>query len=68
MLGTDVPSTFEQLNVGPIIVGQARPPGFLRSSTVKQSGAKVSGSCVVAWCVHLHSVPVCNHGTNLTPK
>ena len=36
MLGTDVPLTFEPLDVGPIIPGEARPPGYLRTKTVRR--------------------------------
>ena len=61
-LGVHVPYTFEQLDVGPIIRGEVRPPGPLSTSTVKQIGANVGGSSAVPWCVHLHYVPVCNRG------
>ena len=67
-LGIHVPHTFEQLDVGPIIRGEVRPPGPLSTSTVKQIGANVGGSSAVPWCVHLHSAPVCNRGTDLTFK
>ena len=48
MLGTDVPFTFEPLDVGPIIPEEDRPPGYLRSKTVRQIGADVGGSIAVA--------------------
>ena len=48
MLGTDVPLTFEPLDVGPIISGEVRPPGYLRTDTVRQIGADVGGSVAVA--------------------
>ena len=51
VLGTDVPSTFEPLDVGPIISNNARPPGYLRASTVKEVGVDLEGSLSVAWCV-----------------
>ena len=63
MLGTDVPPTFEPLEVGPIILGEVRPPGYLRSRTVRQIGADVGGSVAVAqYAPKLLSLP----GTNLT--
>jgi len=34
-LGVDVPSTFEQLEVGPIINRQPRPPGYLSTNNVR---------------------------------
>ena len=46
--GTDVPLTFEPLDIGPIISGEVRPPGYLRTNTVLQIGADVSGSVAVA--------------------
>ena len=49
--GTDVPHTFEPLDVGPIILGDVRPPGYLRTDTVQQIGVDVGGSAAVAWCV-----------------
>jgi len=52
-LGTDVPHTFEPLDIGPIISGKVRPPGYLRTSTVRQIGADVGGSVAVAWCVYI---------------
>ena len=51
MLGTDVPSTFEPLDVGPIIPGEVRSPGYLRTNTVREIGVDISGSVAVAWCV-----------------
>ena len=53
--GTDVPRTFEPLDIGPIISGKARPPGYLRTNTVRQIGVDVGGSVAVAWCVHAYS-------------
>jgi len=49
--GTDVPSTFEPLDVGPIILGEARSAGYLRTNTVREIGVDVGGSVAVAWCV-----------------
>ena len=51
MLGTDVPLSFEPLDIGPIILGEIRAPGHLRTNTVRQIGADVSGSVAVAQCV-----------------
>jgi len=48
-LGVDVPHTFECLDVGRIIHGEIRPPGYLRTSTVRQIGADVGASAVVPW-------------------
>ena len=50
--GTDVPHTFEPLDIGPII-SKTRPPGYLRTNTVRQIGVDVSGSIAVAWCAHI---------------
>ena len=50
-LGTDVPHTFEHLNVGQILQGDARPPGHLRTDLVREIGGAISGSGAVAWCV-----------------
>ena len=50
MLGTDVPFTFEPLDIGPIIAGEVRPPGYLRTDTIREIGADVGGSVAVAWC------------------
>ena len=47
--GTDVPLTFEPLDVGPIIPGEVRPPGYLRTNTIRQIGVDVGGSVAVAW-------------------
>ena len=52
--GTDVPRTFEPLDIGPIISGKTRPPGYLRTNTVRQIGVDVGGSVAVAWCVHAY--------------
>ena len=49
--GTDVPLTFEPLDIGPVISGGARPPGYLRTDTVRQIGADVGGSVAVPLCV-----------------
>ena len=51
MLGTDVPFTFETLDIGPIIRGEVRPPGYLRTDAVREIGVDVGGSLAVAWCV-----------------
>lgn len=53
-LGTDVPLTFEPLDIGPIVSGEVRPPGYLRTNTVREIGADLGGSVTVAWCV-----PIC---------
>jgi len=37
--GVDVPTTFEQLDVGTPISGEPRPPGCLHTSTIQQVGA-----------------------------
>ena len=50
-LGTDVPRTFEHLNVGLILQGDARPPGHLRTDSVREIGGAIGGSGAVAWCV-----------------
>lgn len=50
-LGVDVPDTFEPLDVSSIIRRQARPPGYLRTSTVRQIGVDVGGSMAVPLCV-----------------
>jgi len=51
ILGTDVPLTFEPLDLGPIITGEVRSPGYLRTSTVQQIGVDVGGSVAIAWYV-----------------
>ena len=51
VLGTDVPLSFEPLNVGPIISGEVRLPGYLRTDTVQQIGADVGGSVAIPLCV-----------------
>ena len=51
MLGTDVPLTFEPLDVGLVVPGQVRSAGYLRTDTVQQIGVDVGGSLAVAWCV-----------------
>jgi hypothetical protein len=43
-LGVDVPPTFEPLDVGPIIFSQPRLPGYLCTSTVKETGASLGAS------------------------
>ena len=43
-LGVDVPLTFEPLDVGPIIFSQPRLPGYLCTSTVKETGAGLGAS------------------------
>lgn len=50
-LGVDVPTTFEPLDVGSIISGETRPPGYLHTESVQQIGVDVGGSAAVAWCV-----------------
>jgi len=59
--GTDVPLSFEPLNVGPIISGEVRPPGYLRTDTVQQIGADVGGSVAIPWYVREHLGMVGNH-------
>ena len=54
MLGTGVPSTFEPLDVSPIIQGEVRSPGYLRTNTVREIGVDVGGSVAVAWCVRAY--------------
>ena len=51
MLGTDVPLMFEPLDIGLVIPGEVRSPGYLRTQTVQQIGMDVGGSVAVAWCV-----------------
>jgi len=53
-LGTDVPHTSEPLDIGPIISSKVRPPGYLRTNTVRQIGVDVGGSVAVAWWVPVH--------------
>jgi len=53
-LGTDVPLTFEPLDVGQIIQGPNRPPGYLCTKTVRQIGVNVGGRADVAWCVGVY--------------
>ena len=43
-LGTDVPLTFEPLDVGPVIFSQPRLPGYLCTSTVKDTGGGLGAS------------------------
>ena len=50
-LGTDVPYTFEPLDVGPIVPSDCRPSGYLSTDTVRQIGVDVGGSAAVALCV-----------------
>ena len=56
VLGTDVPSTFQPLDLGPIVSKNARPPGYLRTKTVKQVGVDVGGSFALAVCVRMRFV------------
>ena len=53
VLGTDVPFTFEPLDVCPIVSGGVRPPGYLRTTTVREIGVDVGGSVTVAWSVRV---------------
>ena len=48
-LGTDVPTTFKPLYVGPIVYSQPRLPGYLSTSTVRKIGASLGAS--------IHAVP-----------
>ena len=48
------------MDVGSVISGQVRPPGYLRTETIQQIGMDVSGSGAVAWCVHRFGL-VSNH-------
>ena len=57
MRGTDVPLTFEPLDVGPIIQGEVRSPGYLRTNTVQEVGVDVGGSVTVVWCVRAYFRP-----------
>ncbi|KAF9649129.1 hypothetical protein BDM02DRAFT_1963423 [Thelephora ganbajun] len=43
-LGVDVPITFEQLNVGPLVSSQPRLPGCLRTPTVRPIGPDLVGA------------------------
>jgi len=60
--GLNVPLTFEPLNIGPIVSGEVRPPGYLRTDTVQQIGADVGGSVAVALCVQKYLSLAGNHG------
>ena len=60
--GKDVPLTFEPLDIGPIILGGVRPPGYLRTDTVRQIGADVGASVAVALCVQKYLCLAENHG------
>ena len=60
-LGTDVPHTFEPLDVGPIIPGEVHSPGYLRTNTVRQIGVDAGGSVAVAWCVRICRSLAHNH-------
>ena len=61
VLGTDVPLTFEHLDLGPIIHDEVRPPGYLRTDTVRQIGADVGGSVAVPLCVQKYLNLAGNH-------
>jgi len=50
-LGVDVPSTFEQLNVGPPVSGQPRRPACLHTPTVRQIGATLDPTESTTPCV-----------------
>ena len=43
-LGTDVPLTFEPLDIGPIISNETRLPGYLCAGTVRKTGADLRNS------------------------
>jgi len=60
--GKDVPLTFEPLDIGPIILGEVRPPGYLRTDTVRQIGEDVGGPVAVALCVQKYLSLAGNHG------
>ena len=47
--GIDVPRSFEPLNVGHIIHGDVRSPGYLRTSTVREIGSDVGASAAIPW-------------------
>ena len=47
-LGADVPLTFKPLDVGHVIFGQPRLPGYLSTSTVKETGGGVGASVCAA--------------------
>ena len=61
VLGTDVPPTFEPLDVGPIISGGVRPSGCLRTDTVRQIETDVGGSAIVPLCVQKYLGLAENH-------
>jgi len=61
VLGTDVPLTFEPLDVGPIISGGVCPPGYLRTDTVRQIGTDVGDSVAVPLCVQKYLCLAGNH-------
>ena len=48
-LDVDVSRTFEPLDVDHSIHGEIPPPGYLRTSTVREIGADVSASAVIHW-------------------
>lgn len=53
-LGVDVPHTFEPLDVKYVkkyVKKNNRPPGYLRTETVRKIGAEVGGSSAIPWCV-----------------
>ena len=48
-LGTDIPTTFKLLYIGPIVYSQPRLPGYLSTSTVQKISASLGAS--------MHAVP-----------
>lgn len=47
--GSDVPRTFEPLDVGRIIHGGVRSAGYLRTTTVREIGADIGASAAILW-------------------
>lgn len=50
-LGDDVPTTFEELNVGTSVSGQPRSPGCLRTDTIREVGAGLGATVSATLCV-----------------
>jgi len=69
-LGADIPSTFEPLSIGEILVRESRPPGCLHSETVRKIGvdtvvptpAYVLPISPSSACLKMHRLdPRCSH-------
>jgi len=60
--GTDVPLTFEPLDVGPIIPGETIRPCYLHTDTVRQIGVDVGGSVVIPLYAQKYLGLAENHG------